>query len=62
MPAELWSWLRESIAVRPSVVARVKASLEAGERRSPDDIALAMLDRCPYRGKFAPYREVAPRA
>jgi hypothetical protein len=49
MPIEVWTWLRESLAVRPQVVARVRASLEAGERRTGDDIANAMLGNGPFR-------------
>lgn len=44
MPLEVWTWLRESMAVRPQVVARVRASLESGERATADQIARAMLD------------------
>ena len=44
MPAEVWTWLRESMSVRPHVVARVRASLASGDDRpSPDDVALAIL-------------------
>jgi hypothetical protein len=44
MPTEVWSWLRESLAVRPHVVARVRASLASGDDGpSPDDVALAIL-------------------
>jgi len=43
MPAEVWSWLRESMAVRPHVVERVRAALARGERASADDVALAIL-------------------
>ena len=30
MPTELWTWLSEAKAVRPHVVAQVRASLDAG--------------------------------
>jgi hypothetical protein len=43
MPAEVWSWLRESMAVRPHVVSRVRDALARGERASADDVALAIL-------------------
>jgi hypothetical protein len=43
MPPEVWNWLRESLAVRPNVVAAVRARLDAGERPAPEDVALAML-------------------
>jgi hypothetical protein len=43
MPPEVWIWLRESLAVRPKVVADVRARLDAGERPAPEDVALAML-------------------
>jgi len=43
MPAEVWSWLRESTVVRPQVVARVRTALANGEQASPDDVALAIL-------------------
>lgn len=48
MPAEVWAWLRESMAVRPQVVARVRASLEAGHQTSADDVARAIMNG-PYR-------------
>jgi hypothetical protein len=44
MPAEIWSWLRESMAVRPHVVARVRAQLDAGEQPTAYQVALAMLE------------------
>lgn len=50
MPVEVWSWLRESMAVRPHVVARVRAALDAGVQATPDQVALAMLRHQPYRG------------
>jgi hypothetical protein len=43
MPLEVWSWLRESMAVRPLVVERVRRALAKGERASADDVALAIL-------------------
>jgi hypothetical protein len=43
MPIEVWTWLRESLAVRPSVVARVRARLDAGDRPTADDVAAAIL-------------------
>ena len=43
MPDEIWSWLRESMAVRPLVVARVRAALASGEQASAEDVALAIL-------------------
>jgi hypothetical protein len=43
MPLEVWSWLRESMAVRPQVVARARAALARGEQATADDVALAIL-------------------
>jgi len=43
MSPEVWSWLRDSQPVRPSVVADVRARLDAGHRPTPEDVALAML-------------------
>jgi hypothetical protein len=40
---EVWSWLRESLPVRPSVVATVRERLAAGDRPAPEDVALAIL-------------------
>ena len=51
MPLEMWAWLQESSAVRPDVVARVRAALDEGKRVSADDVALAILE--------GPYRDVA---
>ena len=48
MPIEVWTWLRESRSVRPHVVARVRAALEAGERVTSDAVALAMITE-PFR-------------
>lgn len=49
IPPEVWASLREPIEVRPNVVARVRAALAAGERPTPDQVALAMMS-WPYRG------------
>ena len=43
MPPEVWSWLRDAQPVRPRVVADVRARLDAGQRPTPEDVALAML-------------------
>lgn len=43
MPVEIWSWLRESMAVRPQVVARVRATIASGQQVSAEDVALAIL-------------------
>jgi len=40
---EVWTWLRESLPVRPSVVATVRERLAAGDRPAPEDVALAIL-------------------
>ena len=40
---EVWTWLRESLAVRPNVVATVRERLAAGDRPAPEDVALAIL-------------------
>ena len=60
MPIEVWTWLRESMAVRPHVVARVRASLEAGERATPDDIATAMLSGTRREGAPSLFRDLRP--
>ena len=49
MPVETWSWLRDSLAVRPHVVAQVRELLSAGHRPTPDQVANAMIFG-PYRG------------
>jgi hypothetical protein len=51
MPLEMWAWLQEARAVRPHVVARVRAALAAGQQVTPDEVARAMLT--------GPYRDVA---
>jgi hypothetical protein len=43
MSDEVWTSLHETPAVRPTVVARVRAALDAGQRTSADDVALAIL-------------------
>ena len=43
MPAEVWSWLRESLAVRPTAVAEARARLDAGLRPSSVELADALL-------------------
>ena len=44
MPLEVWTWLRDSMAVRPHVVARVRAGARVRASGStPDEVALAML-------------------
>jgi hypothetical protein len=53
MPPEVWRWLRESMVVRPHVVARVRAALDAGHRPTPDQVAGAILDG---RGRHGPPR------
>ena len=40
---EVWTWLRESLPVRRSVVATVRERLAAGDRPAPEDVALAIL-------------------
>lgn len=66
MPVEVWTWLRESMAVRPQVVARVRASLDAGHQASADDVALAILRgpwNSPWReGQHGPYRPILGRS
>ena len=43
IPPEVWAYLRETMTVRPHVVARVRASLQAGVQPTSDEVALAML-------------------
>jgi hypothetical protein len=43
VPPEVWSWLHESLGVRPHVVARARATLANGDQASADDVAEAML-------------------
>jgi hypothetical protein len=50
MSVEVWSWLRETMEVRPHVVARIRAALDAGHQATPDQVAAAMLRHQPYRG------------
>jgi hypothetical protein len=40
---EVWTWLRESLPVRPGVVATVRERLAAGDRPPAEDVALAIL-------------------
>jgi hypothetical protein len=47
LPEELWGWLTGSSFVRPEVVAEVRARLLAGERRTPLEVAEAVIrPRC----------------
>jgi hypothetical protein len=43
MPIEVWTWLRESVSVRPAVVAVARARLEAGKRPTATELAEALL-------------------
>ncbi|MGE3833963.1 MAG: hypothetical protein AB7H43_04165 [Acidimicrobiia bacterium] len=43
LPAELWGWLTGPSFVRPDVVADVRARLLAGERRTPLELAEAVI-------------------
>jgi hypothetical protein len=43
LPPDLWSWLIRPPAVRPDVVADVRARLLAGERRTALEVAEALL-------------------
>ena len=40
---EVLTWLRESLPVRPGVVANVRKRLAAGDRPAAEDVALAIL-------------------
>ena len=59
MSPEVWRWLRESMAVRPHVVARVRAALDAGVRPTPDQVAVAILDDRWREGPVRPFRGAA---
>ena len=59
MSPAVWRWLRETTEVRQHVVARVRASLDAGERPTPDQVAVAILHGGPRAGPFRPFRGAA---
>lgn len=43
MSIELWAWLRESVLVRPEVVADVREAYANGDTPTADDVAMAIL-------------------
>ena len=43
MPVEVWSWLHESLSVRPEAVAEARARLDAGLRPTSTQLADALL-------------------
>jgi len=43
MPAEVWTWLRTSLAVRPAAVADARARLDAGVQPTAAELADAVL-------------------
>ena len=43
MSAEVWTWLREPVLVRPAAVAGARARLEAGKQPTARELAEALL-------------------